>query len=164
MTEIVRDGRNWRLEARLWLPVAVEDLFPFFADAYNLEELTPSMLHFHVMTPRPIEMKSGALIDYKLKVHGIPMHWRTEISEWDPPRGFVDTQLKGPYVLWHHTHRFEAKDGGTLCTDVVRYRPRGWVLAPVINALLVERDVKQIFAYRSTVLNRMFGDAAKSPA
>ncbi len=152
------DGGAWRLEMAQWLPRPVGEVFPFFSDAYNLERLTPGILRFEVLTPRPIVMRSGALIDYKLRVRGVPIRWRTEILEWDPPRGFVDTQLRGPYALWHHTHRFESRDGGTLCTDVVRYRPRGWLLAGLVNRLLVERDVRAIFAYRAARLGEVFGD------
>jgi len=155
---VTRDGDAWRLEMRQWLPRPVEQVFPFFSDAYNLEKLTPGLLRFEVLTPRPIEMKSGALIDYKLRVRGVPIRWRTRILAWDPPRGFVDTQLRGPYALWEHTHRFEPADNGTLCTDVVRYRPKGWVLAPVVNRLMVERDVKAIFAYRARKLDELFGE------
>lgn len=161
---VTRDGDAWRLEMRQWLPRPVDEVFPFFSDAYNLQKLTPELLHFNVLTPRPIEMKSGALIDYKLKVRGVPIRWRTEILDWDPPHGFVDTQLRGPYALWHHTHRFEPADNGTLCTDIVRYRPRGWLLAPLINRLVVERDVKSIFAYRAEKLDALFREDATSPA
>lgn len=151
-------GRVWQVEAVQELDHPVEAVFPFFADAHNLEELTPSMLGFEVLTPAPIAMGSGCLIDYRLRVRGIPIRWRTEILDWDPPRGFVDTQLRGPYRLWHHTHRFEPIDEGrrTRCTDIVRYRPRGWVLAPLVNRLFVQRDVEQIFRYRFEQLERIF--------
>ena len=154
--DIQRSGREWRVEMHQWLPVTPEVLFPFFADAHNLEQLTPALLQFHVLTPRPIDMASGTLIDYRLKVRGLPIRWRTEILDWDPPHGFVDTQLRGPYVLWHHTHRFEAERGGTRCTDIVRYRPRGGPLASIINRCFVQRDVQAIFRYRAERLAEMF--------
>ena len=94
------------------------------------------------------------LIDYRISIHGFPIGWRTEIVEWDPPHRFVDEQLKGPYTLWHHTHSFEERDGGTCCRDDVRYRPYGGML---MNALFVRRDVKRIFAYRRKRLNELFG-------
>lgn len=151
-------GRVWRLQATQILDHPIEDVFPFFADAHNLEEITPSLLNFEVLTPKPIEMRKGLILDYRLKVRGIPIRWRTEIPEWDPPHKFVDNQVRGPYRLWHHTHTFETIDGGTrtLCTDVVRYRPRGWLLAPIVNKLFVQRDVEKIFRYRFAKLEERF--------
>jgi hypothetical protein len=102
-------------------------------------------------------MRSGTLIDYRIRVHGIPLRWRTEIREWDPPRQFVDVQLRGPYTLWHHTHTFEESHGGTLCRDLVRYRPRGGAL---INWLFVRRDVERIFQYRQQRLRELYDAAA----
>jgi ligand-binding SRPBCC domain-containing protein len=143
------------LHDELWLPRTVAEIFPFFADAANLEKITPPWLSFHVITPTPIEMRPGALIDYQIKIHGIPVTWRTEIVEWEPPHRFVDVQLKGPYRLWHHTHTFTEKDGGTFCTDDVRYYPiGGWL----INTLFVKRDVRTIFDYRRQRLTEIFGN------
>jgi ligand-binding SRPBCC domain-containing protein len=142
------------LHDELWLPRPVAEIFPFFADAANLEKLTPPWLSFQVLTPAPIEMQAGALIDYRLKVHGLPLRWRTEIVEWEPPHRFVDVQLKGPYRVWHHTHTFTEKDGGTLCADDVRYYPiGGWLM----DTLFVRRDVRGIFDYRRKKLVEMFG-------
>jgi len=146
--------KEFVLHDELWLPRPVAEVFPFFADAANLEKITPPWLSFHVLTPAPIAMRPGALIDYQLRVHGIPLRWRTEIVAWDPPHRFVDVQLKGPYRLWHHTHTFTEKGGGTLCTDEVRYRPiGGWL----VNALFVKRDVRTIFDYRRKRLMEIFG-------
>ncbi len=142
--------------AEQWLPRPRTEVFPFFAEARNLEELTPPWLKFEVLTPAPINMRAGALIDYRLKVHGIPIRWRTEILEWDPPHRFVDVQLRGPYTLWHHTHTFEERDGGTLCRDEVRYRPLGGAL---VDTLFVRRDVETIFAYRRQRLDALFPPA-----
>ena len=138
----------------LLIPRPRAEVFPFFGDAVNLETITPPWLKFEVLTPKPIAMRVGTLIDYRIKIHGIPISWRTEIVAWNPPHNFVDTQLRGPYKLWHHTHRFEEKDGGTLCIDEVRYAPRGGAL---INALFVRRDVTQIFEYRRQRLEQLFG-------
>lgn len=169
---ITRDGRGWRLESRQWLALPPEELFPFFGDAHNLEKLTPALLKFQVLKPRPIPMGPGTLIDYRLKVRGLPIRWRTEILAWDPPHRFIDNQLRGPYRRWHHTHLFEPVDGGTRCTDIVHYELYGGPLAPLINRLLIQRDVQQIFAYREQVLAGIFGTspdhapsaAAPSPA
>ena len=144
---------EFTLHDELWLPRPVAEIFPFFADAGNLEKITPPWLSFHVLTPAPIAMRPGALIDYQIKVHGLPIRWRTEIVEWEPPHRFVDVQLTGPYRLWHHTHTFTEKDGGTLCADDVRYWPRG---GRIINALFVRRDVATIFAYRRKRLGEIF--------
>ena len=148
---------EYHFDAELWLPRPVAEVFPFFSEARNLEELTPPWLKFEVLTPPPIEMRPGALIDYRIKVHGIPISWRTEIIVWDPPHQFVDVQLSGPYTLWHHTHTFTERDGGTLCRDAVRYRPRGGAL---MNWLFVRKDVEKIFAYRQKRLVELFGAAA----
>ena len=147
--------REFEYKTQLWLPRKPAGIFPFFAEARNLESITPAWLKFEVLTPAPIEVQRGTLIDYRLKVHGIPLRWRTEIIEWDPPNRFVDVQLRGPYRLWHHTHVFEEKEGGTLCSDVVLYRPRGGAL---INWLFVRRDVVRIFAFRQRRLTELFGN------
>jgi ligand-binding SRPBCC domain-containing protein len=111
------------LKRELTLPRPREEVFAFFADAKNLELITPAQLNFKITSPQPIELKKGALIDYQLSLHGIPMNWRTEITAWDPPNRFVDTQLKGPYSQWIHTHIFTADDANTtLIEDEVRYR------------------------------------------
>ncbi len=149
------DMSEFSLQTELWLPRPREEVFSFFAEARNLEALTPSWLKFEVLTPAPIAMRQGALIDYRIRIHGFPIRWRTEIAEWQPPSRFVDVQLQGPYTLWHHTHTFEERDGGTVCSDRVRYRPRGGTL---INWLFVRRDVERIFAFRQQRMRELFGD------
>lgn len=159
---VKRVDRYWVLTCRQSVPTPVEQLFPFFADAYNLESITPDLLHFEVLTPKPIPMKAGALIDYRLRVRGVPIRWKTEIAVWDPPRRFVDQQLKGPYERWHHTHTFEpTPDGGTLCTDRVEYRPIGGPLAPIANRFFVQRDVIKIFRFRTVKIAERFGVCAR---
>ncbi len=145
--------KEFILHAELWLPRPCIEIFPFFADARNLETITPPWLKFQVLTPSPIAMRPGALIDYRIRIHGIPIGWRTEITTWEPPHRFIDVQLRGPYSLWHHTHTFEACDGGTLCRDNVRYRPHGGAL---VNWLFVRRDVERIFEYRQQRLKEFF--------
>ncbi len=140
-----------------WLARPPAELFTFFGDAQNLGEITPDTLHFKILTPTPIEMRPGALIDYRLRVRGVPIRWTTEITAWDPPHSFRDTQLRGPYRRWVHTHTFTEEDGGTRCDDVVEYAPPGGPLAPLINRLVVQRDVERIFAYRAEVLAQRFG-------
>jgi ligand-binding SRPBCC domain-containing protein len=136
---------EFTFQTELWLPRPRTEVFHFFAEARNLETITPPWLKFEVLTPAPIEMRSGTLIDYRIRVHGLPIRWRTEITEWQPPHHFVDVQLRGPYKLWHHTHTFEEHNGGTVCLDHVRYWPRGGAL---VNWLFVRRDVERIFQYR----------------
>ena len=117
--------REFSNHSELWLPRRLDEVFPFFAEARNLESITPPWLNFKVLTPAPVVMRAGTLIDYRIRFHGIPIRWRTEIVKWDAPHSFVDMQLRGPYTLWHHTHTFEERGGGTLCIDDVRYRPCG---------------------------------------
>ncbi len=140
----------------LWLPRTPEQLFPFFADAANLDAITPPWLHFHIVTPRPIAMRPGALIDYRLRVRGLPLRWRTLIRDWQPPYRFVDEQLRGPYRQWVHEHTFEARDGGTLARDVVRYAvPFDWLL----HRWFIRPDIERIFAYRQQALRRLLAPA-----
>lgn len=105
----------FKFESRLWLPRSINEIFAFFSDAQNLEELTPSSLQFHILTPPPIHIRQGTEIDYRLKIRGIPIRWRSKISVWDPPHRFVDEQLRGPYRVWIHEHRFTERLGGTTC-------------------------------------------------
>ena len=131
------------------LPGTPEGVFPFFADARNLEAITPPWLGFRVVTPGPIEMAPGALIEYRLRLHGVPVRWRTTIAVWDPPRRFVDVQISGPYRLWHHTHDFEP-DGhrGTIMRDTVRYALPLGPLGTIAHGLIVRLDLAAIFDFR----------------
>jgi ligand-binding SRPBCC domain-containing protein len=129
-----------------------EKVFAFFSDAENLERITPADLGFHIITPTPFEIEKGALIDYKLSLHGFPMKWRTEITRWEPPEIFEDTQLSGPYKQWIHQHRFtEIEPGKTLMEDEVRYRLPFEPLGDIAK-FFVEREVKGIFEHRNKVV------------
>jgi ligand-binding SRPBCC domain-containing protein len=141
------------LEAELWLPRRRQEVFPFFADAFKLETITPPWLKFEVLTPRPIEMRAGLRIDYRLRLRGLPLRWQSEITAWEPPARFVDQQCRGPYRAWIHEHTFEERDGGTLARDLVRYDVIGGRL---VNALFVRRDVEMIFRYRQKKLQEVF--------
>jgi ligand-binding SRPBCC domain-containing protein len=137
------------LERSQRLPGSPAEVFPFFADARNLEAITPPLLRFRVVTPDPIEMRVGTLIQYRLRLHGVPVTWLTSIQAWEPPHRFVDVQLRGPYALWHHTHTFaEAGDGTTVMRDTVRYAIGFGPLGEVVRRLLVRRDLEAIFAFR----------------
>ena len=138
-----------------------ESIFDFFADAENLEAITPPWLNFRILTPLPIVMDSGTLIDYQLRLHWIPIRWRTEIAEWEPPHQFVDQQLRGPYRLWRHTHTFEPTPAGTLMTDTVEYSVLGGRL---INRWFVEPDLNKIFAYRQQSLAKRLAPSTPATA
>jgi ligand-binding SRPBCC domain-containing protein len=132
------------------LPGSPEDVFPFFGDARNLEDITPPWLGFRVTTPGPIEMRPGTLIEYRLKLHGVRLNWRTTIAVWDPPHRFVDVQLRGPYRLWHHTHDFQPDgNGGTVMRDTVRYALPLAPLGEIAHRVLVRRDLAAIFDFRA---------------
>jgi len=135
------------LEREQRLPFVLDDVFSFFAAAENLERLTPALLGFEVVNAEPIEMRVGAIIQYRLKLHGLPVDWLTRIDEWEPGVRFVDQQLVGPYRLWHHTHTFEAQGDETVMRDTVRYAMPMWPLGELAMPL-VRRDLKQIFDYR----------------
>ncbi len=133
-----------------------EEVFDFFADAGNLERITPSELNFRIISPQPIDIKKGALIDYKLKLHGIPITWKTEITQWNPPFDFVDTALKSPYKQWIHLHTFEAGERGeTIMKDIVRYRLPFEPLGD-IGLFVVKRELNYIFNYRYKVIEEIF--------
>jgi ligand-binding SRPBCC domain-containing protein len=140
------------------LPGAPDEVFPFFADAGNLEAITPPWLGFSIVTPRPIEMHAGTTIEYRLKVHRLPISWLTQIEDWEPGVRFVDAQLRGPYALWHHTHEFEATAArGTLMRDTVRYALPFGPAGAVAHALLVRRDLERIFDFRTAEIARRIG-------
>jgi len=138
------------------IPRPLDEVFSFFADARNLETLTPPWLHFQILTPGQIEMQVGTMIQYALRVHGLPVRWTTAITVWKPPFEFVDVQLSGPYALWHHRHTFEADGRNTRMIDEVNYAlPCGW-LGQVMRRLLVERDLRTIFKFREQSIERVF--------
>jgi ligand-binding SRPBCC domain-containing protein len=136
------------LERSQRLPGSTDDVFSFFADALNLERITPDWLGFRVLTPGPIAMERGTLIEYRLRLHDVPIRWLTRIEVWQPPARFVDVQVRGPYRLWHHTHSFEPDGDVTLMRDTVRYAlPRG-PLGELARRAFVARDLARIFDYR----------------
>lgn len=149
-----KDG-FFTVEAHLFLHHPRDVVFPFFSDARNLEVITPPWLHFEVLTPLPITMGTGAIIEYRLRIRGIAVRWQTEITVWDPPFRFVDEQRRGPYRKWIHEHTFGERADGSEMRDLVRYLvPGGWLM----NFLFVQRDVRQIFEYRARKLSDLFGD------
>jgi hypothetical protein len=148
-------------EQRLHAPP--EQVFPFFADALNLERITPPWLRFRVITPRPIEMRAGVLIEYRLRLHGVPLRWLTRIEAWEPPHRFVDRQLRGPYRSWWHEHTFAADGaGGTVMRDLVRYSLPLGPLGGAADVLLVRRDLRRIFDHRAGAVGRLVAGSLAS--
>jgi ligand-binding SRPBCC domain-containing protein len=139
------------------VPRKVDEVFAFFSRAENLQTITPPWLHFKILsiTPQPVQV--GTVIEYALRMRGLPLRWTTEITEWEPPNRFVDFQSRGPYKLWHHTHRFIAQGDSTLIEDEVRYQLPLGILGRMAHSLLVKRDVTRIFAYREEKIRELFG-------
>jgi ligand-binding SRPBCC domain-containing protein len=142
------------LERAQVLPADRDEVFAFFGDAFNLEAITPPWLGFRVLTPGPIEMGPGTLIEYRLKLHRLRVDWLTRVEIWEPGRRFVDTQLRGPYRLWRHTHFFEDHRGGTRVRDCVSYELPLGPLGELARMLFVRRDLERIFDYRHTAVAR----------
>jgi len=147
--------KTYTIQRRQWVPRPLDEVFDFFSKAENLGRLTPPFLQFQI-TRSPTLMQVGARIEYKLRVHGVPVRWLTDIEKWAPPHEFVDVQRKGPYKLWHHTHRFWSENSGTWIEDTVRYALPFGVLCRIVNALLVQRDVQQIFDFRQKAIQALF--------
>jgi ligand-binding SRPBCC domain-containing protein len=145
--------KTFELRQELWLPRAVDEVFPFFADSANLSTLTPEWLQFRILTPTPVDMSEGTLIDYRIRLRGLPLRWTSLIRHWEPPHVFVDEQVRGPYRKWVHTHRFEPANGGTRILDHVAYAVWG---GRVVNRWMVEPDLARIFRYRTECLQDLF--------
>ena len=145
--------KTYIFEAEQWLPRPRGEIFEFFSDARNLQELTPAWLSFRILSRCPLELKPGALVRYRLKIRGFPVAWLTEITAWEPPVRFVDEQRRGPYRLWVHEHYFHEATAGTLVKDRVRYAVPGGCL---VNRFLVRPDIERIFAFRRQKLQGLF--------
>ncbi len=147
--------RVHRLEREQRLEHPIDRVFAFFAQPRNLEALTPPWLSFAVLTPEPIQMQVGREIEYRLRVHGIPLRWVSRIEDWTPGERFIDRQLHGPYRLWHHRHEFRAGGDGTIVRDVVDYALPLGALGEVAHALVVRRDLRRIFDFRHEAVQRL---------
>jgi ligand-binding SRPBCC domain-containing protein len=145
-------GFRYRLERSQWVPRPRAEVFAFFSEAENLERITPAFLRFRILTPRPIRIAPGALIDYRLRLHGVPLRWRTRIETFEPGVAFTDVQLSGPYKRWHHRHEFADEAGGTRMRDIVDYELPFGPLGALAHALFVRRSVERIFDYRQQVV------------
>jgi hypothetical protein len=146
----------YRLETELWLPRPLDHVFAFFSDPFRLEDITPPWLQFHVLTPGPVVLQAGSLLDYRLRWHGLPLRWRSEIAVWEPPVCFVDRQVIGPYRLWYHEHVFRREGEGTRIIDRVDYAVPGGAL---VHWCGVRGDLRRIFEYRSRRLRELLGAA-----
>lgn len=159
LTHLLRPNGNIGarvFESAYWIDRPRSEVFEFFSAAKNLETLTPPWLNFHIKRMSTPAIQEGSLIDYRLRIKGVPTGWRTLISSWAPPERFVDQQLKGPYQLWHHTHSFSELQGGTLMRDRVIYRAPLGPIGDVVSEVMINRDVRTIFRYRSQQLERLF--------
>jgi hypothetical protein len=144
-----------RLEREQLVAAAPPEVFEFFSRARNLETLTPPWLRFEVLTPEPIEMRQGTRIEYRLRLHGVPLRWVSRIEEWHADRGFVDRQVRGPYRLWHHRHEFEAHEGGTRVRDIVHYSLPLGPFGEMAHTAFVRRDLAGVFEYRRRQIDRL---------
>ena len=154
------EAKTYTLKRQQVVPSGRSEVFTFFSDAFNLEQLTPSFLNFQVTTPAPIDIQTGTVIEYRIRLFGVPMFWRTRITSFVPEESFVDNQEKGPYRLWHHTHTFEEVPEGTLMTDVVRYRLPFGILGTLAHTLFVRRTLDKIFNFRRDSLQQLMGGRA----
>ena len=149
----------------MWVPRPLDEVFNFFSDAHNLEKITPTALGFRILNEEPIVMKCGLRIDYQIRLHGIPMKWSSEITEWDPPHHFSDTQIRGPYQQWHHRHSFKTSDNGTIVTDDVQYAvPLSWVPGmSLIEHFFIQPELRRIFLHRARALECHFQAGSQTP-
>ncbi len=152
------------LRREQWIDLPIETVFAFFADAHNLETITPPWLGFRILRVDSDEVREGTEIRYRLRLHGLPIYWRTEIRQWNPPYRFVDVQRSGPYRLWHHTHRFEAHGDRTKMIDIVRYALPFGILGRFVHAIKVRNDVLKIFDYRRQRIDQLFSDQRQTVA
>jgi len=147
----------YQLIREQFIPKPLDDVFAFFQKPENLAVITPPWLNFVILTPSPIQMAHGAQIDYTVRPFGFRLRWTSVISEYDPPRSFVDEQIRGPYKRWHHRHEFLAREGGVLTRDVVDYELYFGILGWVANAVYVRWSLKSIFDYREKMIRQMLG-------
>lgn len=148
--------KTYTLSFAQHVPRPLPEIFDFFSRAENLEVLTPPWLNFKILGVKPQPVQQGTLINYSLRVHGIPLRWTSEIVEWEPPHRFVDLQLRGPYKVWRHEHRFEADDGGTLIADTINLALPLGVLGQIAYKIKVKSDVQEVFAFRENKIRNLF--------
>lgn len=155
---------TYTLRREQWIARPLDEVFAFFADAHNLEQITPPWVGFKILSMSTNSIEDGTMIRYRLRLHGIPVHWQTEICAWNPPHFFVDEQIKGPYKQWRHTHTFEAHGSRTKMIDEVQYSLPLGVLGRLVHALKVRKDVVRIFDYRRLQIDERFGQPGENAA
>lgn len=156
----------YTLHRRQWLPRGLHETFDFFERPQNLPLITPPDLDFRILTPEPLAMARGVTIDYRVRVLGLRTHWRSLIAEYEPPFGFRDVQLLGPYRLWDHRHRFWRENGGTVIEDFVVYQLPLGPLGALLNHLVVRRQLDAIFDHRRDRIEALLlaGGTGRPPA
>jgi ligand-binding SRPBCC domain-containing protein len=154
----------YTLRREQWIARPVDEVFAFFANAENLEKITPPWLGFRILSMSTPFIEEGTTIRYRLRLHGLPLHWQTEICEWNPPHSFVDEQTKGPYRQWRHTHRFEAHGDRAKMIDEVQYSLPFGLLGSIVHALKVRKDVGRIFDFRRLRIDALFGQREEGAA
>lgn len=159
MSRIRPHGSLFTLRREIVLSATRAEVFSFFADAHNLDRITPAFLRFRVLSSRFIAMELGTRIEYALRLHGIPLRWESEIAAWEPPCRFVDLQIRGPYRWWHHEHRFEDLGDSTRVIDEVEYACHGGRL---VHSFFVKRDLERIFEFRQKSLEAIFAHASST--
>ena len=151
----------YELKRNITIPAPVEEVFSFFSKSENLNLITPPWLNFKILTPPPIKMEKNVLIDYSIKLLGLKMTWKTEITVWQPPHRFTDRQITGPYRVWEHSHLFEENEGSTEMEDVIRYAVPGFVLSPLVHFLYVRPRLDKVFAFREQRMLELFTSREK---
>lgn len=151
-----RPTEPFRFRCEQLVPHPIHEVFEFFSRAENLQAITPDWLNFEILKVDPSPVRKGTLIDYKLRLHGLPLRWQSEVVEWDPPHTFIDVQVRGPYKLWHHTHRFVAEGNSTRIVDEILYQLPFGMLGALAHWLMVRRDVEKIFSFRQQKIASLF--------
>ena len=146
----------YTLSSTQFIEKSIDEVFTFFSKPENLSVITPSKLGFKILTPIPIEMGPGRIIDYQIYLLGIPIHWRTLITDYNPPNMFIDQQIKGPYNMWHHTHTFHKVEGGVEIKDKVVYSIPFGILGRILNYLWIRKDLENIFVHLKIVIDKLF--------
>ncbi|MBI2806949.1 MAG: SRPBCC family protein [Planctomycetes bacterium] len=139
-------------QAHMWLPLAIEPVFAFFGDVANLSKISPPSVRIQTITPLPIEMRVGTIVEHRMSIRWFPIRWRSEITVWEPPVRFVDEQRSGPYRFWKHRHEFEVAEGGTWVRDHIEYRTHGWLFEPIVNRIFVAPELRRLFAHRQKAI------------
>lgn len=154
--------KTYKIEFEQYIDLPINDVFNFFSKPANLSKITPPRMNFNILTPQPLDMKEGQLVDYALTIaYLVKLRWRSLITKYEKPYVFIDQQIKGPYALWHHTHSFEEKDGGTIIRDSVVYAIPFGLLGRFIHAIYIKYDIESIFKYRKKILNKIFNNIKK---